>query len=63
MIASAQYLPPDGSFNGKGMEDLIKEYKAWGKLPRSFTIEQVTRFDFVKQAARELDKKFGSEGY
>jgi ABC-type nitrate/sulfonate/bicarbonate transport system substrate-binding protein len=63
MIASSQYLPPDGNFNEKGMEDLIKEYKAWDKLPRSFSIEQVTRLDFVKQAAQEVDKKFGSEGY
>jgi ABC-type nitrate/sulfonate/bicarbonate transport system substrate-binding protein len=63
MIASAQYLPIDGSFNEKGMEDLIKEYKAWGKIPPSFTLDQVIRLDFVRQAAQELDKKFGLEGY
>lgn len=63
MIASAQYLPPDGSLNERGLEDLIAEYKAWNKLPGNFTIGQVTRLDFVKQAARELNVKFGPGGY
>jgi hypothetical protein len=63
MIASAQYLPPDGSFNARGMEDLIKEYKAWGKIPKNFTLEQVTRLGYAQQAAKELDKKFGVGGY
>ncbi|MFB3886802.1 MAG: ABC transporter substrate-binding protein [Thermodesulfobacteriota bacterium] len=63
MIASAQYLPSDGSFNARGMEDLIKEYKAWGKIPKNFTLERVTRLEYAQQAAKELDKKFGVGRY
>lgn len=63
MIASAKYFPPDGSINERGLEDLISEYKAWGKISQSFSIGQVIRLDFVKQAAQELDAKFGPGGY
>jgi ABC-type nitrate/sulfonate/bicarbonate transport system substrate-binding protein len=63
-IASAQYLPPDGGVVERGLKDIAEEYIAWGKLPRNFLYEQATRFDFVKQAAKEVDAAYGApEGY
>jgi len=63
-IASARYLPPDGGVVERGLNDIAEEYKAWGKLPGNFTWEQATRFDFVRQAAKEVDARYGApEGY
>ena len=63
MIASARYLPPDGNVNQRGMEDLLQEYKDSHLLPSSFGLDQVTRLEFVTQAAREVNARFGPDGY
>ena len=63
-IASAQYLPPDGGVNLRGLQDIAEEYKVWRKLPQNFSCEQTTRLEFVGRAAREVDDRYGvPEGY
>ncbi len=63
-IASARYLPPDGGVNVRGMKDIAEEYKRWGKLPADYDWEKATRFEFVRQAAKEVDAAYGApEGY
>lgn len=54
-------LPPDGM--PTGLDVAISEEKASGTLPPSFKLEQVTRLNFVQEAAKEVDKKYGPGGY
>jgi len=63
MIDSARYLPADGSVNEKGLSDIIAELKAQRVVGNDFSISQILRLSFVKQAARELDDRFGPGGY
>jgi ABC-type nitrate/sulfonate/bicarbonate transport system substrate-binding protein len=62
-IASSKYLAADGAFSDRGLEDLVMEYKAWGKLPQDYDISQAQRLEFVKQALKELNAKYGPNGY
>ena len=63
MVNSARVLPPDGSISISGLEAMVDEFKAWGKLPEHFNKEQVLRLEILQAAASELNAKFGSEGY
>lgn len=63
MVNSARILPPDGSVSQSGLDALIEEHKASDKLPADFTKQQVLRLDPLHEAVRELNAKFGPEGY
>jgi len=63
MVRSARILPPDGSVSLSGLDAMVEEYKAWGKLTSNFKKQQVLRLEFLKEAVNELNAKFGPEGY
>ncbi len=63
MVRSSRFLPPDGSVSQSGLDALLEEYKAWGKLPRGYTKEKVLRLKFLQEAVSELNAKFGPEEY
>lgn len=63
MVRSARILPPDGSVSLSGLDAMVDEYKAWGKIPKDFVKEQVLRLDILREAVKELNAKFGPEGY
>jgi NitT/TauT family transport system substrate-binding protein len=55
-------IPRDGGVNVTGLELVIDEEKAAGKLPASFRAEEILITRFVKEAAASVDQRFG-EGY
>ncbi|MFB3887434.1 MAG: ABC transporter substrate-binding protein [Thermodesulfobacteriota bacterium] len=63
MVRSARILPPDGRVSVSGLEALIGEAKTSGKLPKNFTKEQVLRLEILQEAVKDLNAKFGPEGY
>ncbi|MFC1815476.1 ABC transporter substrate-binding protein [Thermodesulfobacteriota bacterium] len=63
MVGSARILPPDGRISMSGLDAVIAEWKASGKLPEDFSREQVLRLEPLQEAVGELNTKFGSEGY
>ncbi|MFB3883837.1 MAG: ABC transporter substrate-binding protein [Thermodesulfobacteriota bacterium] len=63
MISSARILPPDGSISLTGLEDVIAEWKASRKLPDNFKRNQVLRLEILGEAVKELNTKYGPEGY
>src|SRR3972149_2758838 len=63
MVRCTRILPPDGSISQSGLEEMIDEYKAWGKIPAAFNKEQVLRLTPLQQAVSELNARFGPEGY
>ncbi len=63
MVRCTRILPPDGSISQTGLEEMIDEYKAWGKIPAAFNKEQVLRMAPLQQAVSELNARFGPEGY
>jgi ABC-type nitrate/sulfonate/bicarbonate transport system substrate-binding protein len=56
-------VPRDGMITKKGLETYMAEEKLAGKLPEACTMDQFVRLQFVEKASRELDDRFGSEGY
>ncbi len=58
---AARFLSHDAGV--KGLDIVIAEEKAEGMLPEEFTMERVARLEFQKEAAREIDAKFGLGGY
>ncbi len=63
MVRSVRVLPSDGSLSQGGLDALIEEYKALGKLSVGFTKHQVLRLEPLHEAVRELNSKFGPERY
>jgi len=63
MVNSARILPPDGNVSQSGLNALIEEYKASGKLPIGYTKERALRLGPLQEAVKELDARFGPEGY
>jgi ABC-type nitrate/sulfonate/bicarbonate transport system substrate-binding protein len=53
-------VPLDGSVNEAGLELVIDEEKAAGKLPSSFRAEEILITRFVKEAAESVNRRFGS---
>ncbi len=47
----------------RGLDAVIADEKASGMLPKTFTVEQVVRLEFQKEAVKELDARFGPGGY
>ena len=63
MVRSARVLPPDGRVSLSGLGAMVAEFKAWGKLPETFSKEQVLKPEILGQAVSELDARFGPQGY
>ena len=63
MVGSARILPPDGSISISGLDAMIEEFKAWGKIPDDFNKDHVLRLHFLQEAVSELNSTFGEEGY
>jgi ABC-type nitrate/sulfonate/bicarbonate transport system substrate-binding protein len=47
-------IPNDGSINAKGLQIILDEEKAAGRVPRDMTIERILQLDLVKSAAAAL---------
>jgi NitT/TauT family transport system substrate-binding protein len=47
-------IPNDGSINAKGLQIILDEEKAAGRIPRDMTIETILQLDLVKAAAAAL---------
>lgn len=56
-------LPHNGYITKVGFQQMIDEEKFAGKLPRTYSMDQVVRLNFVEEAAKELNAKYGPEGY
>lgn len=63
MVSSARILPPDGNISLTGLDDVIGELKAEGKLPKDFSREKILRLAPLQEAVLKLNAKFGPEGY
>ena len=53
-------IPPDGSVNQAGLQLVIDEEKAAGKLPAEFRMQEILVDGFVKAAAQSVNQRFGS---
>lgn len=53
-------IPQDGMVNEAGLELVIEEEKAAGKLPGGFSIDEILIDRLVKSAAESVDQRFGS---
>ncbi len=53
-------IPPDGSVNQAGLQLVIDEEKAGGKLAAEFNMQEILVDGFVKEAARSVNQRFGS---
>jgi ABC-type nitrate/sulfonate/bicarbonate transport system substrate-binding protein len=54
-------IPLDGAVNETGLQLVIDEEKETGKLPAAFQAEQILITRFVKEAAKSVNRRFGSE--
>ncbi|MBI4524471.1 MAG: ABC transporter substrate-binding protein [Deltaproteobacteria bacterium] len=52
-------IPQDGSVNEPGLDLVIDEEKAAGKLPIGFDKKEILLTSFVKQAADSVNRRFG----
>ena len=53
-------IPPDGAINEAGLVQVVAEEKEAGKLPQSFTLKDIVVDHFVKAAAANIDRRFGT---
>lgn len=58
-----EYLPSDGSVSKKALQVVITQATGLGMLPETVTVDQAVRLEFVQQAAKELNQKFGPAAY
>jgi hypothetical protein len=56
-------LPEDGGIPKKALEVMIEEEKWAGKLPDSYTVDKVLRLELVEEALKEVNAKYGPNGY
>ena len=63
MVSSARILPPDGSISLTGLQDIIEELKAEGRLPADYYKEQILRLNLLATAVGELNARYGADGY
>jgi ABC-type nitrate/sulfonate/bicarbonate transport system substrate-binding protein len=52
-------IPQDGSVNAAGLQLVIEEEKAAGKLPPEFSTQEILIDRFVKEAAHSINKRLG----
>jgi len=55
-------IPADGMVTLEGLETVIREERAAGKIPPSFRMEDILRLEFVREAVKEINAAYG-EGY
>ena len=55
-------IPADGMVTLQGLETVVREERAAGNIPASFRMEDILRLEFVQEAAKEIDARFG-QGY
>ena len=55
--ALIKYVTSDGTVSRKGLETVIAQMKALHMLPEPFTLDQAIRFEFVEQAAAEINQR------
>ena len=53
-------VPLDGMVGEQGLEQVIEEEKAVGKLTASFTVQDILLDRFVKDAAASVNRRFGA---
>jgi ABC-type nitrate/sulfonate/bicarbonate transport system substrate-binding protein len=53
-------IPQDGGVNEAGLNQVIAEEQAVGKLPSSFSPQEILLDRFVKEAAASVNQRFGS---
>jgi ABC-type nitrate/sulfonate/bicarbonate transport system substrate-binding protein len=53
-------IPLDGAVGVQGLEQVIEEEKAAGKLPENFAVKDILLDRFVKAAAASVDRRFGA---
>jgi len=53
-------IPADGSVNQAGLQLVIDEETAAGKLAAEFTMQEILRDGFVKAAAQSVNQRFGN---
>jgi hypothetical protein len=53
-------IPLDGAVGVQGLNQVIEEEKAAGKLPSSFTAQDILLDRFVKEAEASVDRRFGA---
>lgn len=53
-------IPPDGSVNQAGLQLVIDEEKAAGKLAAEFSMQEILLDGFVNEAAQSVNRRFGS---
>jgi hypothetical protein len=53
-------IPPDGSVNQAGLQLVIDEEKAAGKLAAEFRMQEILVDGFVKAATQSVNQRFGS---
>ncbi|MBI2988643.1 MAG: ABC transporter substrate-binding protein [Deltaproteobacteria bacterium] len=54
-----EQIPQDGMVNETGLELVIGEEKATGKLPSGFSIDEILMDRLVKEAADSVNRRFG----
>jgi hypothetical protein len=52
-------IPHDGSINKAGLSQVIEEEKVAGKLPLSFSLEDIVVDRFVRAAADAANRRYG----
>ena len=52
-------IPLDGAVGVQGLEQVIEEEKAAGKLPETFAVKDILLDRFVKEAAASVNRRFG----
>ena len=53
-------IPLDGAVGVQGLNQVIEEEKVVGKLPPSFTVQDILLDRFVNDAAASVDRRFGA---
>ena len=56
-------IPMDGSPSVEGVIRVAEMEKAAGKLPVEFDTNRILRLEYVEQAADEVNRRFGPEGF
>jgi hypothetical protein len=53
-------IPQDGGVSEAGLNQVLQEEQAAGKLPPSFSAQEILLDRFVKEAAASVNRRFGT---
>lgn len=56
-------FPHDGGVNEPGLQVAMEEEQESGPVPKDWTVDRIAELSSVKQAARDVDARFGPGGY